>query len=292
MLAYVVLAIGLSWVVWVPGLLLVPDEVVLGVLVLGAFGPAVAAALMVRAGGGSLRAWVRDMAVFRLPLRWYLAALAVPLVIPAAVTVVAVASGLPWGFHELPARLPGYLFGLVFVLLLGGGQEEPGWRGYLLPRLQTRTSPLVASAVVGVLWAVWHLPLFVLGFEQYAGRPFELYVPQLVGLAVVFTWLYNATRGSVVLAMLLHAGVNQSENLAPITGQLSPTTEYVTQAAITVAWLVFAGVLVARYGTRLRAKPLDADVTGANVGDSAATPSPRPGDRHDENVESNVGRNR
>jgi len=297
LLAFVVLAFVLSWAVWVPAGLMAPDAG-MAVFMLGAFGPAVAAAVMVRAGGGSLRAWIRDMAVFRVGVRWYLAALALTLVQPVAVTVVAVAAGLPLAFGELPMRVPAFLAAVVVALLVAGGQEEPGWRGYMLPRLQTRMSPLAASVVVGVVWAVWHLPLFMFGFANYADRSFLLNLPVLVGFAVVLTWLYNATHGSVVLAMLLHAGFNASKALVavPQTAEFGPALEVLAQAALTVAMLVLAAVLVAVYGTRLRARPLDAEVTGGNVADSAVTAPPQTGERHDpvtgdrgDNVESRVG---
>jgi membrane protease YdiL (CAAX protease family) len=297
LLAFVVLAFVLSWAVWVPAGLMAPDAG-MSVYMMGAFGPAVAAAVMVRAGGGSVRAWIRDMAVFRVGLRWYLAALALTLVQPVVVTVVAVAAGLPLAFGELPMRVPAFLAGLVVVLLVGGGQEEPGWRGYMLPRLQARMNPLAASVVVGVVWAVWHLPLFILGFADYGDRSFLLNLPILVGFAVVLTWLYNATHGSVVLAMLLHAGFNASNALVavPRTAEFEPGLEVLAQAALAVAMLVLAAVLVAVYGTRLRARPLDAEVTDGNVADSAATAQPETGERRDaatadrgDNVASRVG---
>lgn len=280
LLVFVMLAFVLSWGVWVPAGLMAPDAG-MSVFMLGAFGPAVAAAVMVRTGGGGLRAWVRDMAVFRVGLRWYLAVLAVTLVQPAVVSVVAVAAGLPLAFGELPVRVPVFLAAVVVVLLVGGGQEEPGWRGYMLPRLQSRMSPLAASVVVGVVWAVWHLPLFVLGFADYADRSFLLYLPVLIGFAVVLTWLYNATHGSVVLAMLLHAGFNASRTLVavPQTAEFGPGLEVLVQAALAVAMLVLAAGLVAVYGTRLRARALDPEVTGDNVGDSAATAPPQTGER-------------
>src|SRR5690606_8411033 len=88
----------------------------------------------------------------------------------------------------------------VFVAVLGGGLEEPGWRGFALPRLQERLGPLRATALLGLLWGVWHVPLYgPLGFAV----PFVL--------AFLYTPLYNRT-GSVLLCVLLHASFTPAQD--------------------------------------------------------------------------------
>jgi membrane protease YdiL (CAAX protease family) len=84
----------------------------------------------------------------------------------------------------------------------GGAWEEPGWRGYAVPRLQSRWSALPAALVLGVLIAGWHLPLIVSGQVHYAD------VGSILGATVVINWLFNHVRGSVLLIMLLHAANN------------------------------------------------------------------------------------
>lgn len=254
-LAYVVLAIGLSWLVWIPAFRAAPETEAL--VFLGAFGPAVAGAIMVRAHGGRIRDWLRGMAVFRVRLRWYAVALALPLVDPAVQAVLAARAGAGLDLGALPARLPMIAGMFVMMLLLGGGQEEPGWRGWLLPRLQSGgTSPLVASLLVGIVWAVWHLPLYVWG--PYDDLSFALYVPLVVAVSVVFTWLYNTTGGSVVLAMLLHAQVNTAKAWLPVADiaafdTASASYQAAAQTTLALAYVAVAVVLVAVSGTRLGA---------------------------------------
>ena len=256
LLGYAALTLGLTWVVWIPALTLL-GEAAMPLVMLGAFGPAIAAALLVRAEGGRVRGWLRDRLRFRLAARWYVAALTLPLLEPVVTTIVAVSHGASLALGELPARLPLVLASFVVVLLIGGGQEELGWRGYLLPRLQAQVGPLSASLAVGVLWAVWHLPLFTLGMSGYTYQsvPFVLYLLILVAVSVAFTWLFNRTGGSVVVVMLLHAAVNNWDSLAPVPAslQLDGRVELLSQLAVAVGYALVAVVLVWLAGTRLGA---------------------------------------
>lgn len=214
--SFFALALSLSWVVWIPGFLLTDGATAQTLMVVGSFGPAVAAALLTKARGRSLRGWARDMARVRVGARWWLVAVALPVAVAA---VSAVVYAVQFGELDpglLPERIPRWLFGLVFVTLLGGGNEEPGWRGYAVPHLQREYSALTASLVVGAVWALWHLPLYVVPGGYYEGRPFLLFVPLVLAVSVVLTWLYNSTDGSVVAAMVFHAGFNSASVLIPV----------------------------------------------------------------------------
>lgn len=213
--SFFALALGLSWAVWIPGILSFSGSTSTAFVMVGSFGPAVAAVLLTRAQGRSLRAWIGDMARFRVGARWWLAALGLPVAVAAVSTVVFAAEFGSLDRSLLPERVGAWLFGLVYVSLVGGGNEEPGWRGYALPHLQRDHSALTAALVVGAVWAVWHAPLFVLPGGMYADTPLSLYVPMVLALSVVLTWLYNGSGGSVPVAMLFHAGVNSASVLIP-----------------------------------------------------------------------------
>jgi membrane protease YdiL (CAAX protease family) len=213
--SFFALALALSWAVWIPGTLLLSDTASTALLFVGSFGPAVAGVLLTKARGRSLRAWVRDMARFRIGTRWWLIAVGLPVGIAAVSTVVYAIRIGRIDPSTLSRRVPLWLFGLVVISLVGGGNEEPGWRGYALPVLQREYSALTASVVIGVVWAIWHLPMFVLSNSLYAGQPFSLYAPMVVLFSIVMTWFYNSTGGSVPAAMLLHAGVNSANALVP-----------------------------------------------------------------------------
>lgn len=107
------------------------------------------------------------------------------------------------------------LWNFVYIFFLGGPlQEEFGWRGYALPRFQTRHSALVSSAVLGVIWAIWHLPL---NFIDWAGPQYEAGIAMFLSsvilfafLSILFTWLYNNTGGSVLVILIFHTMLNLS----------------------------------------------------------------------------------
>ena len=94
---------------------------------------------------------------------------------------------------------------IVFVLIAG---EEIGWRGFALPHLAKRVGWLQASLIIGLLWAIWHLPLFnMAGMPQY-GSPFLPYIGYTIALSVILSVLTLSTGGSVVIATLFHGAVN------------------------------------------------------------------------------------
>lgn len=248
---FIVLALGLTWLVWIPPL--AADSSAQWPLFLGAFGPAVAGAVMTRLHGGTIRPWLSGLLRFRVGGRWYAAALLVPAIDPIIQAVLASQAGVALSAGLLD-RAPLYLGSFILVLLIGGGQEEFGWRGWLLPHLQRRLRPLPASVLIGVVHAGWHLPLFVFGASNYEDAHLWTYLPHVVGGAVVFTWLYNRGRRSVVIAMLFHAQINVASALVPVAslgeyeaaiagGAVSTTA---LQSARAAAWLMAALVLVVR----------------------------------------------
>jgi membrane protease YdiL (CAAX protease family) len=106
--------------------------------------------------------------------------------------------------------------GMIMLIILAGFGEEFGWRGFALPRLQTRYNALVSSIIVGTLWSIWHIPLYFLeGSLQYAFRMDAGLIPVILGYTVwliawsiQYTWLFNNTKGSVLLAAVFHGAGN------------------------------------------------------------------------------------
>ena len=192
------LAYALSW--W-PSILyaldLLPQPIV-------GFGPFLAAVLMlaITVGKTGIVGLLRRMVRWRVGLRWY----AVALLLPVAITLAAAALNVLLGAQApSAAELGGWtgLFSTFAIVLLvpglGGAWEEPGWRGYALPRLQARRSALFASLILWVGVAVWHLPLMVVGEIHWSEPVF------LLGFVIVFNWVFNNANGSVLIIMLMHA---------------------------------------------------------------------------------------
>jgi membrane protease YdiL (CAAX protease family) len=98
---------------------------------------------------------------------------------------------------------------VIQVLIVGPLPEEPGWRGYALDELQTKWNALVASLFLGLMWAVWHLPLFFFEGSMYHDWGFGtglfwLFVARMMALSIVMTWIYNNNRRSILSAILFH----------------------------------------------------------------------------------------
>lgn len=173
-------------------------------------------------GRAGIRSLLGRFLIWRIGLWWYaVVLLGAPLVDLAAIAVHTVLGGAVPDFTQPFARqivgsldlgtaLP--LF-FLFVVLTNG--EEIGWRGYALARLQVRHTALIASIVVGVVWAFWHIPKFLTAgsTQDYS---FWLFLLDSIAKAIIFTWVYNSTRGSLWAVTLLHASINTSVVFLPI----------------------------------------------------------------------------
>lgn len=197
LIIFFVLAYAFSWWPWPLYILGLAPSPIIG------FGPFLAAivVLALTAGKGGVVALLRRMVRWRVRPVWYAAALLLPVAIPLGATMLNVLLGArPPSSAELGAwpNLVPTFFLLLLVPGIGGAWEEPGWRGYALPYLQAGRSALVASLILGVVWAFWHLPLMVDGAIPWSDLAYVLVQ------TVVYTWLFNNTGGSVLLVMLFH----------------------------------------------------------------------------------------
>lgn len=119
----------------------------------------------------------------------------------------------------------------ILATALYGGPlgEEGGWRGFALPRFQRRFDPLLASVILAALWGLWHLPLHLTGYyREVFGNPLNGILQQMlstVPLAIIFTWFYNRSRGSLLIMVLLHTAINVTSGIvAPAIGLFISTT--------------------------------------------------------------------
>ena len=119
---------------------------------------------------------------------------------------------LPSGFELL-----GYIILTIsYTFFFGGGtNEEPGWRGFALPKLQAKFSPLIASLILGIIWGLWHAPMYL---PQYGSMfQFIIFLLNTLKITIMLTWLYNRTKGSVLATALLHSIGNLSFEFIPTT---------------------------------------------------------------------------
>jgi len=270
--AYTLLAYGFSWIVWLPsvlasvGIIQVPMSIELftGLLImLGAWGPFIAAFTVTEREEG--RVGVRQLLACARQWGIGLPAFVMIVGLPVVASLVArtldtLTGGTPPAFTlpSLMALLPTFLF----ILLLGGPvQEEFGWRGYALPRLQARWGALGASLILGAVWALWHLPFYAMSGSGMEGTPLPTYILYHLGLAGIMTWLHNRTAGSVFTAILMHTMANFVSNVLPThNAQVHDSRSYLFLALI---YIVVAGVLLLTPALRPVSRAIDARVSAS-----------------------------
>ena len=233
LITFFVLAYVLAWWIWI---LYAFNIIFLGpIFALGPFLAAIIVTMLTR-GTAGLKALLSRMVRWRVGLSWYAAAL----LLPVAVYAVAVSLNILLGARASTAVqfgswyliFPLFAYSLLFPLS-GAFGEELGWRGYALPRVQSRFWALSAALIIGVIQTAWHLPLF-------ASLPSTPLVPLIVGymgLGILATWVFNNTRGSVLMTMLLHASFNTN---AGFFGAM-----FVGADLVRMSWLLAAGWCVA-----------------------------------------------
>jgi membrane protease YdiL (CAAX protease family) len=137
-----------------------------------------------------------------------------------------------------------YLIPIHFIgafIFWGPMGEELGWRGYVLPRLQAKFSPLTSSIILGFIWAVWHLPLFYISNSSQYGNSFLSYIMLVVGFSIFYTWIYKNTKGSLLLACLYHAASNYTSNVVRMhPSHLDPTKYFIISNSFYLVFLSMA----------------------------------------------------
>lgn len=274
--AFFVLTYAISWTLWMPVILAgaPPSSPLLVLVLLGSFGPTLAAMVLTVMSDGKigLKRLLGRLLRWRVGLRWYALVLLGPPAVALVAAVLAAALGGPsWGFggaqipEGLPAPLAALLLAQAFLggLVLGGPLgEEVGWRGYALPRMQGERGALTSALILGAVWAFWHLPLFFVAGTVQFFLPFVPFVVGFVSLSVVFSWAYNGSGGSILICLLLHSVVNFSAGVlavVPVRASDTSLPFYVYTALILLAAVAVATLT----GRRLAVERSD---TGANAG--------------------------
>jgi membrane protease YdiL (CAAX protease family) len=183
------------------------------------FGPFLAAYIIIRLTEGpeGLSRFKSSFRQLRAGWGWYLFIL---LGIPGLIVLgIILQPGTLAGFQGIRSGLLALYLVNFIVVFFGGGPlgEEPGWRGFALPQMQQRYGPLWGTLFLGILWAFWHLPDFLSPSAQGGGpgtglgtffTNFPIFMLMVIALSVLFTWIYNHTRGSIFLAILAHTSIN------------------------------------------------------------------------------------
>ena len=261
---FFLLAYLFTWSNWLPRALAargLPSYEPPGFIVLLAgYGPTLAAILvtLLTTGGQGLKELFGRLAKWRVGVQWYLIAL----FLPAAVILVSMGlnaltggslpnfanTPFPFGPRDTPLALKILILFLVFTLGFDGLGEELGWRGYALPKLKESQSSLVASVILGVLWAVWHFPFALTEGTTLNSLPLLVFVLNQVAQAIIYTWIFNNTQGSLLLPLLHHAAGNTTSNLLPFLPPAAADLR-IYFFTVVVNWLVALAILFATRGS-------------------------------------------
>jgi membrane protease YdiL (CAAX protease family) len=206
--SFFLLAFVLSWIAVLP-LVLNPNLSPEPFQILGAFvGPTLSALilLVLTEGRSALRPFFARYIQWRAGILWWL------IILFGALVSLTIVAGVILGMQLLSEFvshiglvLVTYFMSLVVGIILGPLWEEPGWRGFALPRLQNQYGPLLGTLILAVIWALWHTPGFFGGW--LVGSPLALLVSS-IAFSIILTWVYNNTRGSILLMILLHSSSN------------------------------------------------------------------------------------
>ncbi|WP_433629324.1 lysostaphin resistance A-like protein [Halomicrococcus sp. NG-SE-24] len=256
--AFFVGAYVYTWLISAPAAFMEPSWPAAILIFLGSFGPPVSAATVTWLQGDDVRAWAAQITDWRVGWQWWAVALGLPIIAAVIITLGIVAAGGPVDLgQELPSPLLFvglFLFSMVFS---GGLNEEPGWRGFAQPRLNDQYGALCGSLVIGVVWAVWHLPYFVIPVTPHSSFPLVNQIGWFGGiltLSVILAWIYNST-GSVLLPMVLHAMANTADVIIPLApdqifveGVIDEGAVGVVTAVHLAVYVIIASAIIAVYG--------------------------------------------
>lgn len=261
---FFLLTYAYSWMIWIPSVLdglgvNLPFDVSqysMVVVIIGAFAPLLAALTLAGRSQGrkGMVSLFKKALDFKVKPLYLILALVLPLVIHFISHYLALALGLEVAKTLFPTESFLVSLGLAIpyffmMLLIGGGQEEFGWRGYAQEPLQEKFGVIPASLIIGMVWGLWHLPLWYMAGDLHSAYSFFAFVLMTTSISLIYAWLYNASGKKLIVVLFFHAMNNTAAPLLPflhgIEGQ--PETAYWIYAGVNLAFgLGFALLLSKR----------------------------------------------
>ena len=252
-----------TWGLWLPSILaglgidiVIDAETYTAITVpIGAFAPLLVALALVIKQKGWQGGWDFFRQAFDLKIKpiYLIAAFIIPLMIHILSHYLARVLGFPVADTLFPANLgiPSILIAIPYfflMLIIGGGQEEFGWRGYAQEPLQKRMGVIPASLLIGFVWGLWHLPLWFMPGDGHSTYPYIAFLIMTTSISIVYGWLYNASHKKLLTVIIFHAMSNTAAPLLPflIAKEGVPETAYWVYAAINVLAAVIVGFVIVK----------------------------------------------
>ena len=205
--------------------------------------------LILREKGG-IKQLISGWGKWRVGVKWYLISLS-PLFIAFLTAGIYIMRG---GKPSSPVQPLGFTLLVSFILsiITGAAGEELGWRGFLLPRLQEKFNALTSTLIVGLIWALWHLPLWTLKGQMWEQVPYWAFALGAISSSVIFTFVLNNTGGSLFMASLIHFALNYGLNIVGILGWIPKPDE--TWMIASLLFTCYAIILIVVSGSKLTLK--------------------------------------
>lgn len=260
---FFLLTFAYSWILWLPSVLDglgldLPFDVSgysMVVVIIGAFAPLLAALTLVAREGGrqAIKSFFKRAFDFHIKPLYIILALTLPLVIHLISHYLALALGLDVARTLFPADIstsPVILAIPYFFLMLviGGGQEEFGWRGYAQEPIQEKIGIIPASLLIGLIWGLWHLPLWFMAGDLHSAYSFLAFVIMTTSISVMYAWLYNASGKKLLVVIIFHAMNNTAAPLLPFLHGTAgkPESAYWVYAAVNLIFGILFAFILAR----------------------------------------------
>jgi membrane protease YdiL (CAAX protease family) len=258
--AFFALTFLVAWSIWLPLGFLAPENILLTLP--GAWAPTFSALILIglSEGWGGVREFLKKVLRWRVGFQWYLIVLFGIAVIAYLAIGLGALFEVPAPEITLPNGLPrealiGFLPIVFLINIFVGGPlaEDICWRGYILPTMRERMTALNASLIIGIIWAVWHLPYFIFpGWNSATGNiPFHWFALLTTSWSVLFAWVYVNTE-SILMPVLFHAAINTTLGTLGVLGQ-SNQSQIPLLLNIVLTWLA-VGFVVSIYGKDLKSR--------------------------------------
>jgi membrane protease YdiL (CAAX protease family) len=224
LLPFFALSYAVTWAAFITVARWMPAQTSAGyaLVLFGAYTPGIVALFLTartegRRGAGAL---LRRILLVHAPMRLYMLALTYIAAVKVTAAILhRLLTGVwpPFGVESLAVIPLAILFSTPFQ-----AGEEIGWRGFALPRLADRFGLRIASVLLGVIWAIWHLPQFYIADADTYHQSFVVWAPQVVALSIALAWLYAKSGGSLLLVMLMHSAINNSKDIFSSAASIPP----------------------------------------------------------------------
>ena len=252
---FFLLAFIISWAIWIPqavttlGIYKSAISIESPLNLIAVWGPGLAAIILsvLAKSKEGVKKLFHPIKYWRVGIHWYIFVLFYPIGKWLAAYIIDILLGQSYklgpspilSFFNLPEQAIMIPIAVVSTFLNTLG-EEVGWRGFALPKLQVKYTAFVSTIIIGLFWGFWHIPMWIAqGYVDLSLLPIITKTLSMVPLAIIFTWVYNSTKGSLLLVWLFHASITITGYFAP---SLPTTTEGILSWAMAIIIVIAAGL--------------------------------------------------